>query len=434
MGRSAVSVPISRVVVVGAGPGGVAAAALARRLGRSDLQVRVLERDSRSAWAARRAFPVGLWAPACSVLQRLGVETSELASRAVPGGCYVNTAGRVLAEPSPSALSQGAGALRFFGCEAELLDSIAGAQGVAVDFAWRCAGGGPASSTGGRRLHFETPSGPEELEADLVVLASGAGGGGALAAGSSGPAADALPPPLQRRGYVVYRGLSAAPLPPVFPTVAFQTWGPGMRFAAVPLMKGSAWYATFTEGHPLSREYEPGTELDAPACVEKLRSAFGNWHEPIDELLQGTQQVSLSEAFASPFPWRASPRGCGKTVFLGDAAFTYDPILAVGAGEAICDAADVVAALVARLEQQPGPGGEAHDAQLDDLWADLWRRRQPRARLLAALSNVAEVLGQTQWCRTRDAATALAPSPIKRAIFDWSIRRLAEEAPPISAI
>lgn len=306
------SVSMSRVAIVGAGYAGLTVAALLKRW-KPGLQCVVYERASREEWETKRSFPVGLWAPACAVLERLGVDTSETICKAVPGGCYTNRGGTVLAEPSPSVLNGGVAALRFFSREAALLSAIANVAGVEVQF--------------GSDHHVDGRDGA--VDADLMVLAHGSPEGtNALAA----------------RGYTVYRGVSGR----LLDQTPFQAWGPGMRFAVVPLLDGASWYATFVDGHPLlPRSAQmgqkavgtPWSQERRDILVEELRGAFRGWHAPIDELLVATSTCAGGAAVASRYPWQAVPPPADRVIRLGDAAFTHDPILAVGAGEAILDAA-----------------------------------------------------------------------------------------------
>merc|ERR1711871_1752267 len=225
------------------------------------------------------------------------------------------------------------------------------------------------------------------------------------------------------RGYTVFRGVTRSPLTSIFPSVAFQSWGPDMRFAAVPLPQGASWFATFRSGsHALARTCGRKDGQELRDVVEKLQDAFREWHAPIDTLLEGTTQVMAEPAQGSGFPWRFPWRGSGPVVAIGDAAFMYDPILAIGAGEAILDAQLLVSELSMLCEKGKR---EAEFAELlDSIWTAFNKKRALRIQGLSALSNLAGFLGQTRWCKSRDAAMALTPSAVKRAVFDWNIRQL----------
>jgi len=179
MRHASVSTPISRVTIIGGGFAGVTAAALLQRLGKSCLEVRVLEQQSRTAWSAKHSFPVGLWAPACSVLERLGVNVTPPACQPVPGGSYTNRHGDVLAQPSAEALAEShSGVLRFFQSAACLLDEIAASQHVHIEYEKQVTGLVYDRSHGGR-----APAGPHLairhhgqaflLDTELVLVASG---------------------------------------------------------------------------------------------------------------------------------------------------------------------------------------------------------------------------------------------------------------------
>jgi len=441
----------TRVLVVGAGYGGLAFAALLKRLKRSTLEVKVVERRTRSAWDEARALPVGLWAPACDVLKHLGVRLARLKSKDAPGGCYTNPAGRVLADAPVGQLERTP--LRFFANGAALLDAVAEAQGIKVEFGVEAheapsieRGSDAASGSRRTRIRLVALNGEGRIyDADFVVVACG---GASLSAEEDGVASKSPPiapaigehpnffhfslgsaaAPALPCDYVVYRGLSDAALRPVFPSVAFQAWGPGMRFAAVPLPQGSVWFATFPQGHSLVPRAlygaQEGRVSNGPTLdnsLLNLRGAFLGWHEPIDELLTATTKLWVDHAAASAFPWRRPARGTGRFVRLGDAAFTYDPILAIGAGEAISDAAMLASLLEEKLDR---PTLDLDDGDLEAVRKTLSASQWGRNRMLSLLSCTAGKVGQTHFGRSRDLALSVIPRLLKRAIFGWSIRRL----------
>jgi hypothetical protein len=67
--------------------------------------------------------------------------------------------------------------------------------------------------------------------------------------------------------------------------LAFETWGRGARFGAMPIRAGHAvyWFAT-------ANAAEGATDKGARAALE---SRFGTWHAPILELLAATDDTAL---------------------------------------------------------------------------------------------------------------------------------------------
>jgi hypothetical protein len=119
----------------------------------------------------------------------------------------------------------------------------------------------------------------------------------------------------KRRGYTVYRGHSAGTVSTAendattvitrISDVAFQTWGPGARFACVPTLTGNAWFAALTTS-PTGASSIPGVEngrqchaalangsrLVSAKELTQLKEKFRGWHEPIGMLLSNTDVVT----------------------------------------------------------------------------------------------------------------------------------------------
>jgi hypothetical protein len=189
-----------------------------------------------------------------------------------------------------------------------------------------------------------------ELQADLLIAADGANSkvrrlalinGHDRSEGRSRAEADvnlALLSLLKRRGYKVYRGhssgsgsgssLNAGGASPDMQTdaspgsgngaasrsavkrisdVAFQTWGPRTRFACVPTKTGNAWFAAVTSEIRTSllmsdlfvdkkdnQALGNDSELVSKGEFDNLRERLINWHDPIGDLLSGTDQIEGS--------------------------------------------------------------------------------------------------------------------------------------------
>lgn len=246
-------------------------------------------------------------------------------------------------------------------------------------------------------------------------------------------------PFLRYRGYTVFRGLvtqqevdkrfrpASAEL---LREQAWQTFGPGSRFAVVPTPGGGyCWFFAVTATAP-NAAGRPGGAPSPPAaplqndtrCASKeeltsLASLAASFHEPTLELVQHTPagNVTACPAFSSSVD-AVQASALPPNVFLtGDARCTLDPILAVGAGLAIEDSKHLVTAL------QSGP--------LSSCGARLEALRVPRLRRLSLLSSAAQLVGHVEsasLCSVRDAVLSSLPSPLLGAVLDGVIRKSAQ--------
>lgn len=110
----------------------------------------------------------------------------------------------------------------------------------------------------------------------------------------------------------VYRGVcSLQDLElPVDRVEAFQTWGPGARFALVPVdhYQRVAWFAAVSSPRLKPSDYFSGLESENGSVLaseeekERLVRHFSSWHSPIPEILRRSlsdPSVTRNEAFAS---------------------------------------------------------------------------------------------------------------------------------------
>ena len=237
--------------------------------------------------------------------------------------------------------------------------------------------------------------------------------------------------PLHHRGYRVFRGHSSTRRS----DQGFQTWGPGARFACVPTCQGNAWFAAVTSDAAPVASYDSmlplvnGSQATTSKDWSFLTNKFSSWHEPIGQLLRNSNfsEITVCEAFAhrKPAAHRLVPDSLGRikpVVFMGDAAFTLDPILAQGAGLGIEDGALLHAALSRFSDLRSEPDN------LSDCLDNFESMRKERILRLFHLSNLSQSLGHME---SRAACTlrnfflrGVVPSVYKTLFFNnliaWS--------------
>ena len=269
--------------------------------------------------------------------------------------------------------------------------------------------------------HVVTTAG--ELDADLVVAAEGINSAvrGALFPGHPG---------LRYAGFTTWRLLTQGAPDAPGPVPMAETWGRGSVFGVMPLADGRVYCYAAAAAPQGARS--PDGEL------AELVRRFGGWHEPIPALLAMTApdavlRHDVSE-LAAPLP--ALHRG--RIALLGDAAHPMTPNLGQGACQALEDAA-VLTRLATAIAYAPGvpgvPAGSAAPAATADgsrvaaMLAEYTTMRLARTTRVVALSRRAGRM--TTWTSppavaVRDGLALtlgkLAPSALLRGlapIYDW---------------
>ena len=293
-----------RIVVAGAGIGGLTAGIAMRRVGH---EVVVLER-------VPRIEPVGagisLHSNAVEALRRIGVD--EAVSRAgapIWRGSIGTADGRELQSSDMRPLTRELGqpdgvALHRAALQDALREAFDGELrlGVAVT-GWR----------GDAGLVVESDAGP--VEGDALVGADGIHS--AVAARIRGASAP------RYSGYIAWRGVTEVEVPELPLGTGIERSGRGQRFGGIRIGDGRVyWFATAN-----------GPPGHAPSIHER----FAGWAEPVPSLLAATppERILRNDIVDRPPDDRW---GDGPVTLLGDAAHAMTPNMGQGACQAIEDA------------------------------------------------------------------------------------------------
>ncbi|MFI1098436.1 FAD-dependent monooxygenase [Streptomyces sp. NPDC020917] len=388
-----------RAVVIGAGVGGLTAAAALHRGG---WRVTVLERSP-------SLEPVGAAIALAPNAQRaldaieLGDEVRALAAWESDGELRAPGGRRLLRIDGAAAIERFGGPTVLLH-RATLTDLLASRlpagrvrTAAAAELADPGAAGRPALVT----------AGDQEFEAELVVAADGIHSAArrTLFPGRPGP---------RYAGFTTWRIITPAPQRPFTP---HETWGRGRFWGTQPLRDGRvyAYGAAFTPqgGHA------PDDEK-----AELLR-LFGTWHQPIPELIAAVEpaQVLRHDVFHQAEALPAYHRG--RTALLGDAAHAMAPTLGQGGNQAIEDAVVLAHHLTATRTDD----GDS-DADVPGALAAYTRDRLPRTMDVvrrSASSSRAPALKSAPAVALRNAALIaagrLVPGLLLRGfdgIADWN--------------
>ncbi|QEO08872.1 FAD-dependent monooxygenase [Protaetiibacter larvae] len=204
-------------------------------------------------------------------------------------------------------------------------------------------------------------------------------------------------PGIHYSGYSTWRGVTEQPVD--LGGEAGETWGHGERFGLAPLADGRIYWfavATMPAGSTIDDEY-----------AEVVRR-FGSWHHPIPELIRGTAPETVFRLDINDLAGPAPTFRRGRCVLLGDAAHAMTPDLGQGGGQAMEDAATLVA-LLGRISAEPTPSPGDLDTALAEYDRLRRSRTQPiarRARTVGAVAHTRGRLGVT----ARNALMRLTPA------------------------
>jgi 2-polyprenyl-6-methoxyphenol hydroxylase-like FAD-dependent oxidoreductase len=207
------------------------------------------------------------------------------------------------------------------------------------------------------------------------------------------------------RGYTVWRGIASLEHPALPERTALEVYGAGSRFGIGPVgLRRTGWWATANEreGTPeLPREHQ-----------RKLLRLCAGWCAPVTELIAATPTETIIRSAAYDRP-PAARWGVGRVTLLGDAVHPMTPNLGQGGCMAIEDAA-VLARCLAKY------------ADADRALRAYESHRRTRTARLATYSRRYGAVGQWRSAfatRLRGRLLSSLPAPLGRKllslIFDY---------------
>jgi 2-polyprenyl-6-methoxyphenol hydroxylase-like FAD-dependent oxidoreductase len=202
------------------------------------------------------------------------------------------------------------------------------------------------------------------------------------------------------RGYVGWRALVDFCPPGWEEGRVTESWGRGRRFGIAPVGGGRTyWYASANV---------PASALPMTPSLARVRRDFADWHSPIPELLEATQDDALLLHPISDHAPFLPPHWDERVVLLGDAAHPLTPNLGQGASLALEDAWELACTW-------RSAGGFAAYA------------KQRRARVNRLWSASRRLGGLIQWehpflCAARDLATNVFPDSVATVLMRQLLR------------
>ncbi|MFD0677346.1 MULTISPECIES: FAD-dependent monooxygenase [unclassified Paenibacillus] len=201
--------------------------------------------------------------------------------------------------------------------------------------------------------------------------------------------------PLRYCGYAAYRGMVDNHSTILSHQIGMEVWGEGKRFGLFHTgHKGIYWFATLNSAADNS--------ISPNGIKQRLLHEFAGWHPPVEQILHLTDESKMLRHLIYDLP-KLSYWTKGRATLLGDAAHAMTPNLGQGACQAIEDSMALVESI------QRGP----------DLNTALQRYEAGRISQVRKVVNLSYRMGKvSQWshpwlCGIRNWAFAALPGSLK---------------------
>lgn len=320
-----------KVIVSGGGIAGLSAAKALTRLPFID-SVKIIDNAANDRRLIDNTY-TGLWNPSLCILSKYGVDIERNICYVKKSG-YRSTDGRWLAQPRKGlGIDYRKGPCLGFIKDKDLLTALISSLPSSVSFINESISIVEISN----KVVAAVSNTGNIYEADLIIAADGKNSAIRKCLHTDNT--------LKYRGYEVYRGHSTSLFHFAYKQriteMAFQTWGPGLRFATVPTYEGNAWFLAINKTSPNANTIKGAHSVINKEKFEDLVAMVSNWHNPIPELLANTDNghkgVIVCDAYggsSTKHPQSVLSNNTG-VAFVGDASYCLDPILAQGTGLAI---------------------------------------------------------------------------------------------------
>ena len=361
-----------KVVIIGAGIGGLTAAIALRKRG-IDAQVYEKTQILRDVGAG-----IALWPNAVKVLRKLGLgEHLDAISLTNIDGAIRRSNGDYLVRTSAAELQRrfgGGGAILH---RRDLLEVL-------------------ATNVGYDNIHFDHALSNLAIGENTAIFANSVAVKADAFVGADG-LHSIVRSQIGHTDQPVYSGYTAWRAVVPFPRSAFvpaETWGRGKRFGAFPVQGERVyWFATCNTS--------AGERNPSCGSQSHLLSLFEGWHEPIEALIRAADDAFiLRNDIYDRDPQPTWSRG--RVTLLGDAAHPMTPNLGQGACQAIEDAWE----LAACLANQPDVTAAMKTYEIRRI-----KRTNPivrSSRRIGAFAQLENPFG----CALRDLAVRLTPDSI----------------------
>ncbi|CAF0795682.1 unnamed protein product [Didymodactylos carnosus] len=390
------------VLIIG---GGIAGLTLARACTIAKIPFKLFEQSTQLQSDKRAGTGIGLWGPALRALYTLGI-TDKLYSKGqlmICAGYRDSHTGNWLAKPHPLINS-------FTSCLCLLRGDL---QSALLD------------SLDPEHIHTNHKFKSINLKSKSVIITFE---NGLNYSGSLVVAADGINSAVRNKlkfeiqpvycGYSYWRCIiNYRSIEPSLsfsqsdPTTAFESWGPGARFAYVPLQPPNAfWFVSEKMTNPTLKSNE--------LTKFELKTKFCNWHAPIPDIIGATDSNELlyTPIYRIEFPWKQWADVRSRVVYIGDSAHAIPPNLASGGMLAIQDSLQLASELRTVYAVH-----EANHIKFDSALEQYVQKRKYHIKLVQLASHAIAAIGQisnTTLIYLRNFIIQAIPFTIRSSIFN----------------